>query len=161
MRPRALARASALLTWVALARGWLAPPVGLLRHARPARGRPGGVGNVLRCAGAPRARAFEPTHVPRDGGKAPADGLARRGGTGLHQERRRAIAAAAAAAAATALPRDAWAFYACDGGGNPTLPPCFAFNITRPDRLQSIGQIRAQYGLEVASLQNFTKANSK
>jgi len=154
MRP--LVRAGAL-AWAALTGGWVAPPVALLL---PARGRPGGIGHVLRAAGAPRARAPEPSGVPRNGRKAPVDG-----GAGQHQERRRAIAAAVAAAtaatAAAALPRAAGAFYACDGGGNPTLPPCFDFNITRPDRLQSIGQIRAQYGLEVASLQNFTKTNRK
>ena len=50
------------------------------------------------------------------------------------------------------------AFYACNGGGNPTLPPCPSFNISRPDSLQSIQQIRGSYSGELAALKNISRA---
>jgi hypothetical protein len=49
-------------------------------------------------------------------------------------------------------------FYACNGGGNPTLPPCPSFNISRPDSLQSIQQIRGSYNGELAGLKNISRA---
>ena len=107
MRP--LVRAGAL-AWAALAGGWVAPPVALLL---PARGRPGGIGHVLRAAGAPRARAPEPSGVPRNGRKAPVDG-----GAGQHQERRRAIAAAVSGRAGTVV----WQM-AMEGGLSRRTPP--------------------------------------
>lgn len=49
------------------------------------------------------------------------------------------------------LPRDgAGAFYACDGGGNPSLPPCPKFNVTQS--FPSIGSISQSYSSELEGL---------
>ena len=50
------------------------------------------------------------------------------------------------------------AFYACNGGGNPTLPPCPVFNISRPENLQSIQQIRGSYSGELEAIKNVSRA---
>eukprot|EP00287_Rhodomonas_sp_CCMP768_P007747 CAMPEP_0196728746 /NCGR_PEP_ID=MMETSP1091-20130531/9340_1 /TAXON_ID=302021 /ORGANISM="Rhodomonas sp., Strain CCMP768" /LENGTH=97 /DNA_ID=CAMNT_0042071537 /DNA_START=98 /DNA_END=391 /DNA_ORIENTATION=- len=75
----------------------------------------------------------------------------------LAHERRAAATKFLTAAILASLPASSNAFYACDGGGNPSLPKCPEFNVTQP--FPSISKISQNYASELESLKgNLTKA---